>query len=64
MDLNSLTTVCQLHMLNFRDGDILFVGPWCAAAFPVIRDLVVCRSAFDRIIAAGTAPDANALSVP
>src|SRR5437763_1669028 len=47
------TTVCQLHMRHFKDGDELYLEPWRAAAFPVVRDLVVDRSAFDRIIAAG-----------
>lgn len=46
-------TACQLHMRNFKDGDEVFVEPWRAAAFPVVRDLVVDRRAFDRIIAAG-----------
>ncbi|HEY3482612.1 MAG TPA: succinate dehydrogenase/fumarate reductase iron-sulfur subunit, partial [Streptomyces sp.] len=66
------TTSCQLHMRSFRDGDTIDVEPWRAAAFPVIRDLVVDRSAFDRIIQAGGyisagvggAPDANAAPVP
>ena len=66
------TTVCQLHMRNYRDGDELWIEPWRARAFPVIRDLVVDRSAFDRIIQAGgyisvrtgSAPDANAIPVP
>jgi succinate dehydrogenase / fumarate reductase iron-sulfur subunit len=66
------TTVCQLHMRRFRDGDHLVLEPWRARAFPVIKDLVVDRSAFDRIIAAGGyvsvntggAPDANAIPVP
>src|SRR5438874_10333435 len=47
------TTVCQLHMRRFKDGDTVVVEPWRAKAFPVIKDLVVDRSAFDRIIAAG-----------
>jgi succinate dehydrogenase / fumarate reductase iron-sulfur subunit len=46
-------TVCQLHMRRFRDGDRITIEPWRAAAFPVVKDLVVDRSAFDRIIAAG-----------
>ena len=53
------TTVCQLHMRFFKDGDSLTLEPWRAQAFPVVRDLVVDRSAFDRIIQAGgyiTAP--------
>src|SRR6266571_2534475 len=66
------TTVCQLHMRHFKDGDELYLEPWRAAAFPVIKDLAVDRSAFDRIIAAGgfisvptgTAPDGNAILVP
>lgn len=65
------TTVCQLHMRAFKDGDIITVEPWRASAFPVIKDLVVDRSAFDRIIAAngyisvktGPHPDANSLPV-
>jgi succinate dehydrogenase / fumarate reductase iron-sulfur subunit len=66
------TTVCQLHMRHFKDGDELYLEPWRARAFPVIRDLIVDRSAFDRIIAAGgyisvptgSAPDGNAIPVP
>lgn len=66
------TTACQLHMHNFKDGDELVIEPWRAKAFPVLRDLVVDRSAFDRIIQAGGfvsintggAPDANALPIP
>ena len=66
------TTVCQLHMRFFEDGDSLTLEPWRARAFPVVRDLVVDRSAFDRIIQAGgyitsptgSAPDANAILVP
>jgi succinate dehydrogenase / fumarate reductase iron-sulfur subunit len=66
------TTTCQLHMRVFNDGDRLTIEPWRAGAFPVIKDLVVDRSAFDRIIMAGGfisvstggAPDANALPVP
>jgi succinate dehydrogenase / fumarate reductase iron-sulfur subunit len=50
---NRATTVCQLHMRRFRDGDTITVEPWRARAFPVVKDLVVDRSAFDRIIAAG-----------
>ncbi|HTO95246.1 MAG TPA: succinate dehydrogenase/fumarate reductase iron-sulfur subunit, partial [Bacteroidota bacterium] len=65
-------TACQLHMRTFSDGDTITVEPWRAKAFPVIRDLVVDRSAFDRIMAAGGfvsvrtggAPDANAIPVP
>ena len=66
-----LTTACQLHMRTFKDGDEIWVEPWRAKAFPVIRDLIVDRSAFDRIIAVGGfisapiggAPDGNALPV-
>ena len=66
------TTVCQLAMRFFNDGDTLTLEPWRARAFPVIRDLIVNRSAFDRIIQAGgfitaptgSAPDANAVLVP
>ena len=66
------TTVCQLAMRFFKDGDTLTLEPWRARAFPVIRDLVVNRSAFDRIIQAGgfisaptgSAPDANVTLVP
>src|SRR5216117_3286724 len=66
------TTVCQLHMRFFKDGDSLTLEPWRARAFPVVRDLIVNRSAFDRIIQAGgfisaptgSAPDANAILVP
>ncbi|REJ91941.1 MAG: succinate dehydrogenase/fumarate reductase iron-sulfur subunit [Planctomycetota bacterium] len=66
------TTTCQLHMRNFEDGDLIVIEPWRASAFPVVRDLVVNRSAFDRIIQAGgyvsvrtgQAPDGNAILVP
>ena len=47
------TTTCQLHMRHFKDGDVITVEPWRAAAFPVLKDLAVDRSAFDRIIQAG-----------
>ncbi len=47
------TTVCQLHMRRFKDGDTIVVEPWRAKAFPVVKDLVVDRGAFDRIIEAG-----------
>ena len=65
------TTVCQLHMRRFTDGDTITIEPWRAAAFPVVKDLVVDRSAFDRIIQSGGytsvntggAPDANAIPV-
>jgi len=66
------TATCQLHMRSFRDGDVINVEPWRAKAFPVIRDLIVDRSALDRIIGAGGfisastggAQDANAILVP
>ncbi|HVX88341.1 MAG TPA: succinate dehydrogenase/fumarate reductase iron-sulfur subunit [Gemmatimonadales bacterium] len=66
------TTACQLHMRTFKDGDTITVEPWRAKAFPVIRDLVVDRSAFDRIIQAGGfisastggAQDANEILIP
>jgi succinate dehydrogenase / fumarate reductase iron-sulfur subunit len=66
------TTLCQLHMRHFKDGEDLYLEPWRARAFPVIRDLVVDRGALDRIIAAGgfvsvctgSAPDGNAILVP
>ncbi|MFN8177374.1 MAG: succinate dehydrogenase/fumarate reductase iron-sulfur subunit [bacterium] len=66
------TTVCQLHMRHFRDGDTIVVEPFRARAFPVLRDLIVDRRAFDRIMQAGGfvsvntggAPDANALPIP
>ena len=66
------TTVCQLHMRHFKDGDVLYLEPWRAKAFPPVRDLVVDRSAFDRIISAGgyvsvptgSAPDGNVILVP
>lgn len=65
------TTVCQLHMRHFKDGDELWLEPFRAAAFPVVKDLVVDRGAFDRIIAAGgyvsvrtgSAPEANSIPV-
>ena len=67
-----LTTACQLHMRTFKDGDAIWIEPWRAKAFPVIKDLVVDRGAFDRIIQAGGfisaptggAPDGNAIPVP
>jgi succinate dehydrogenase / fumarate reductase, iron-sulfur subunit len=66
------TTLCQLHMRHFKDGDELYLEPWRARAFPVIKDLVVDRGALDRLIAAGgfisvstgSAPDGNAILVP
>jgi succinate dehydrogenase / fumarate reductase iron-sulfur subunit len=65
------TTVCQLHMRHFKDGDTITIEPWRARAFPILRDLVTDRSAFDRIIQAGGfvsintggTPDGNALPV-
>ena len=66
------TTVCQLHMRRFKDGETVTIEPWRARAFPVLKDLIVDRSAFDRIIAAGGyvsvncggAPDGNAIPIP
>ncbi|MFA9447054.1 succinate dehydrogenase/fumarate reductase iron-sulfur subunit [Egicoccus sp. AB-alg6-2] len=66
------TATCQLHMRKFADGDEIVIEPWRAAGFPVVRDLVVDRSAFDRIVEAGgyisvdtgSAPDANLIPVP
>lgn len=65
------TTVCQLHMRRFKDGDTITIEPWRAKAFPVVKDLVVDRSALDRIISAGGfvsincggAPDGNAMPI-
>lgn len=65
------TTVCQLHMRHYKDGDQLTLEPWRAKAFPVLRDLIVDRAAFDRVVAAGgyisvntgSAPDANSVPV-
>lgn len=65
------TTTCQLHMRSFQDGQTIYIEPWKADAFPVIKDLLVDRSAFDRIMQAGGfvsintggAPDANALPI-
>jgi succinate dehydrogenase / fumarate reductase iron-sulfur subunit len=65
-------TTCQLYMRDFRDGQTIYVEPWRAKAFPVIKDLAVDRSAFDRIIEAGgyisvnvgNAPDANSILIP
>ena len=67
-----VTTTCQLHMRSFQDGEEITIEPWRANAFPVIKDLVVDRSAFDRIVQAGgyisvntgSAPDAHATPVP
>ncbi len=67
------TTTCQLHMRSFKDGDTVYIEPWRAAAFPVIKDLMVDRSSFDRIIQAGgyvsvntsgNTLDANAIPIP
>jgi succinate dehydrogenase / fumarate reductase iron-sulfur subunit len=66
------TATCQLHMRKFHDGDVIHIEPWRAAAFPVLRDLIVDRSAFDRIVDAGgyisaptgSAPDANLIPIP
>ena len=66
------TATCQLHMRKFADGETIDIEPWRAAAFPVVKDLVVDRSAFDRIVEAGgyitaptgSAPDANLIPVP
>lgn len=66
-------TTCQLHMREFKDGDTIYIEPWRAKAFPVIKDLVVDRSAFDRIMAtggfvgvntSGNTQDANAIPIP
>ncbi len=67
-----LTTACQLHMRSFTNGQTLTIEPWRAKAFPVLKDLVVDRTAFDQIIAAGgfvsvptgSAPDGNAIPIP
>jgi len=56
-------TTCQLHMRSFKDGDTIFIEPWRAKAFPVIKDLVVDRSAFDRIIQSGGFVSVHALVV-
>jgi succinate dehydrogenase / fumarate reductase iron-sulfur subunit len=68
---DSLITVCQLHMRKFKDGDTIVIEPWRARAFPVIRDLMVDRNAFDTLIQeggyvsvnTGSAPDANAIPI-
>ncbi len=65
------TATCQLHMRSFKDGDTIYIEPWRARAFPVLKDLVVDRSALDRIIASrgyitartGSAPDANSILI-
>ena len=67
----TMTSTCELHMRTFRDGDEIWIEPWRATAFPILKDLVVDRSPFDRIIEAGgyvsiragSAPDANSLPV-
>ena len=66
------TTTCQLHMRHFKNGETVYIEPWRAKAFPVIKDLVVDRSSFDRIIQSGgyvsvntgSAPDGNAIPIP
>ncbi|MEM1206359.1 MAG: succinate dehydrogenase/fumarate reductase iron-sulfur subunit [Acidobacteriota bacterium] len=66
------TTACQLHMRSFSDGDVIYIEPWRATPFPVLKDLMVDRSAFDRIVASGgyisvntgSARDANEIPVP
>jgi succinate dehydrogenase / fumarate reductase iron-sulfur subunit len=66
------TTVCQLHMRRFKDGDTITIEPWRAKAFPIVKDLVVDRTAFDRVIASGGyvsinvggAPDGNTIPIP
>ncbi|MEO0796426.1 MAG: succinate dehydrogenase/fumarate reductase iron-sulfur subunit [Verrucomicrobiota bacterium] len=66
------TTACQLHMRHFNDGDTITIEPWRAKAFPVVKDLVVDRTAFDKVIQAGgfitartgSAPDANEIPIP
>jgi succinate dehydrogenase / fumarate reductase iron-sulfur subunit len=65
------TTTCQLHMRSFKDGDTITIEPWRAASFPIVKDLVVDRSGFDRIVAVGgfvsvstgSAPDGNAIPI-
>ncbi|MBU2074126.1 MAG: succinate dehydrogenase/fumarate reductase iron-sulfur subunit [Actinobacteria bacterium] len=67
-----VTTTCQLHMRSFNDGDTITIEPWRSDAFPVVRDLIVDRSAFDRIIQSGgfisantgSAPEANSVPAP
>lgn len=66
------TTLCQLHMRRFHDGDTIQIEPWRSRAFPIIKDLIVDRTAFDRIqqaggyvsVSTGSAPDANAIPIP
>ena len=70
--LRPAVTTCQLHMRHFNDGDTIIVEPWRAKAFPIVKDLIVNRGAFDRIIQAGgfisvttgSAPDGNVIPVP
>ncbi len=65
-------TTCQLHMRKFKDGETITIEPWRAAAFPVVKDLIVDRNAFDKILQAGgfisintgSAPDANSIPIP
>ena len=67
-----VTTTCQLHMRSFKDGDEIVIEPWRSAAFPVLKDLCVDRTAFDRIIQqggfisvnTGSAPEAHSIQVP
>ena len=67
-----VTTTCQLHMRSFSDGETITIEPWRSTAFPVLKDLVVDRSAFDRIIQqggyisvnTGAAPEAHSVQVP
>ncbi len=69
---NRAVTTCQLHMRSFKDGETIYIEPWRAAAFPVIKDLTVDRSAFDRVIQAGgyvnvntgAAQDGNSIPIP
>ncbi|BAV94442.1 succinate dehydrogenase/fumarate reductase iron-sulfur subunit [Ichthyobacterium seriolicida] len=70
---DELITTCQLHMRRFKDGDVIYIEPWRARAFPVVKDLVVDRTAFDRIMASGgfisvntsgNTSDANAIPIP
>jgi succinate dehydrogenase / fumarate reductase iron-sulfur subunit len=66
------TTVCQLHMRSFKDGDSIYIEPWRARAFPIVKDLVVDRAALDKIIQSGGyvschtggVPDGNAIPIP
>lgn len=68
----SATTTCQLHMRHFKDGDAIYIEPFRARAFPIVKDTIVDRSAFDRIMQAGGfisvntggAPDANSIPIP